>query len=584
MLTARAELWRPLARAFRGDIAPHWKLLAAAYAARTVAVIAVVAAPWPLKLLIDHVLAGRTPGATASVPMTASPAVLAAALTGVFLLIAIIGVLMNALEKNISALVRERMTFELRDRLLAHVLTLAPTVRTKHRSGELVLRLVDDTDLFVRVITKTAPQLFQHALTLAGTLAMMFWVEPRMALAGCIWLPVVVVVLRRDARRLWGASREKRTREGDVCGLAQEVIRGIAVIQASGDESATRERFRFVNERRVSAGRRETAVAVTLERSLQIVQASAMAVTTVGGAWLVLRRQLSIGDLALLTAYVAQLFKPVEKLNDLAETTGRGVAGGERLLKLLDLGPAVADRPDAIALATARGVLEMRDVWFEYPDRARPVLRGVTLRLQPGELAVLTGASGAGKSTLFSLLVRLFDPSAGEVRLDGRPLPAISLRSLRAQFAVLSQDTHLFAGTLREALTSRAASDDEIWKALALVSLDGFVRALPLGLATPLGEDALNLSGGQRRRVALARAFLQRRPILLLDEPLANIDANSAAVILNALDRLRRTQTCFAVTHDRALIERADRVYRIENGDVYELTDWHRAAVMGARQ
>lgn len=583
MLTARGELWRPLLRAFRGDITPHWKLFAAAYAARTIAVAAVVVAPWPLKLLIDHLLAGRTPRTIAGFPMTASPAVLAAVLTGGFLLIAILGVLMNALEKNISALLRERMTFELRDRLLTHVLTLAPTLRTRHRSGELVLRLVDDTDLFVRVITKTAPQVFQHALTLAGTLAMMFWVEPRMALAGCIWLPVVIVVLRRDARRLWGASREKRTREGDVCGLAQEVIRGVAVIQASGDEAATRDRFRFVNQRRVSAGRRETAVAVTLERTLQIVQAIAMAMTTMGGAWLVLRRELSIGDLALLTAYVAQLFKPVEKLNDLAETTGRGVAGGERLLKLLELGPAVADRPGAVALGTSRGILEMRDVWFEYPDRARPVLRGVTLRLQPGELAVLTGASGAGKSTLFSLLVRLFDPSAGEVRLDGRALPSISVRSLRAQFAVLSQDTHVFAGSLREALTSGAASDEEVWTALALVALDDFVRALPLGLETPLGEDALNLSGGQRRRIALARAFLLRRPILLLDEPLANIDADSAAVILNALDRLRRTQTCFAVTHDRALVEGADRVYRIDNGDVYELTDWHRAATGASR-
>jgi ATP-binding cassette, subfamily B, bacterial len=580
MLTARANM----IRAFRGDMAPHWKLFAAAYAARTVAVAAAVLAPWPLKLLIDHVLAARTPRAIAGVPVTGSAAVLAAVLTGGFLLIALVGVLMNALEKNISALVRERMTSRLRDRLLAHVLTLPPTLRTKHRSGELVLRLVDDTDLFVRVITKTAPQLFQHALTLAGTLAMMFWVEPRMALAGCIWLPVVVVVLRRDARRLWRASREKRKREGDVCGLAQEVIRGVAVIQASGAEAATRGRFQVVNERRVSAGRHETAVAVTLERSLQLVQAAAMAMTTLGGAWLVIRRQLTIGDLALLTAYVAQLFKPVEKLNDLAETTGRGVAGGERLLKLLDLQPAVADAPGAIAIGSSHGVLEVRDVWFEYPERARPVLRGVTFRLEPGQLTVLTGASGAGKSTLFNLLVRVFDPSAGQVRLDGRALPSISLRSLREQFAVLSQDTHLFAGTLREALTSDVTADDEIWNALALVSLDDFVKGLPLGLATPLGEDAPNLSGGQRRRIALARAFLLGRPILLLDEPLANIDADSAAVILNALDRLRRTQTCFAVTHDRALIERADRVYRIENGDVFELTDWRRAAGTGGRR
>ena len=571
MLTPGAEGWRPLYRAFRADVAAHARLFAAAYAARTIAVIAIVLAPWPMKILIDHVLTGRTPRALGPLPMPHSPFEVAALLTAAFFAVALVGVAMNAVEKNLSALLRERMTFELRDRLLAHLLTLPPTLRTKHRSGELVLRLVDDTDLFVRVITKTAPQVFQHALTLIGTLAMMVWVDPRIALAGCIWLPLVVLVLRRDARRLWTASRQKRMREGDVCGLAQEVVRGMAVIQASGTERATRRRFRDVNQQRVSAGRHETAVAVSLERTMQIVQAAAMAMTTLGGAWLVLRAQLTIGDLALLTAYVAQLFKPVEKLNDLAETTGRGLAGGERLLRVLDLRPAVVDAPGGAMLREVGGVLELRDVWFQYADREHAVLRGVNLRLVPGELAVLIGPSGAGKSTIFHLIVRLFDPSSGTVMLDDRPLPSIALRSLRAQFAVLSQDTHLFAGTLREALTDGTATDAELWTALSLVALDEFVRGLPHRLDTPIGEDALNLSGGQRRRLALARAFLLMRPILLLDEPLANIDAESANVILEALDRLRTTQTCFAVTHEQTLAARADRLYRIENGQLHEV-------------
>jgi len=582
MLTSRPDGWRALDRTFRADVMAHARLFAGAYAARTVAVVAVVLAPWPLKILIDHVLAGQTPRAVGPLPLPGSPIAVAALLTAGFFGIALVGLAMNAVEKNLSALLRERMTFDLRDRVLAHLLTLPPTLRTKHRSGELVLRLIDDTDLFVRVITKTAPQVFQHALTLTGTLAMMLWVDPRIALAGCVWLPVVVFVLRRDARRLWSASREKRAREGEVCGLAQEVVRGMAVIQASGNESATRRRFRDINQRRVTAGRHETAVAVSLERTLQAVQAAAMAVTMLGGAWLVLRAQLTIGDLALLTAYVVQLFKPVEKLNDLAETTGRGVAGGERLLRVLDVRPVVFDAPGAAVMREVRGSLELRDVWFEYPDRAHTVLQGVNLRLAPGELTVLMGPSGAGKSTLFHLLVRLFDPSRGSVLLDGRPLPSIALRSLRAQFALLTQDTHLFAGTLREALTDGSASEAEVWAALRLVALDDFVRSLPHGLDTLIGEDALNVSGGQRRRLALARAFLLKRPILLLDEPLANIDAASASVILDALDCMRQTRTCFAVTHEPMLAARADRVYRLDRGELHEVSHRRRPAARRA--
>jgi ATP-binding cassette subfamily B protein len=312
-------------------------------------------------------------------------------------------------------------------------------------------------------------------------------------------------------------------------------------------------------------------VAVSLERTLQLMQGIALALVTAVGAWLVLRRRLTIGDLTLLTVYVGQLLKPIEKLNDLAETTGRGLAGGDRLLRLLHQSPSVADAPDAVAIPRARGFLQLVGVSFSYPDRDRPVLTGVDLSLSPGALTVLVGKSGAGKSTLLGLLVRLVDPARGEIRLDGIPITRIRLRSLREQFAVLSQDTHLFAGSLRQALApSGVTEDDALWDALALVSMDSFVRGLPRRLDTPLGEDGVNLSGGQRRRVALARAFLLRRPILLLDEPLANIDAESAAVVLDAIARLRRTCTCFAVTHESALIARADRVVRLVNGRLIE--------------
>jgi len=499
-------------------------------------------------------------------------------LTGLFLLVTVAGAIANSAEKNISARIRERLTLSIRDRVLGHLQTLAPTFRNDNRSGELVLRLIDDSDLFVRILTKTLPLLFQQFATLLLTLGVMFLVNVRLGLLASLLVPVLAVVCRQYSRQLWSASRKKRRHEGKVSGLAQEIVRGMPVIQALGGESYARSKFENTNVKRLKAGIEETRVAVRMERTLQIIQGLALALVTGGGAFLALRRQITIGELTIFTAYIAQLLKPVEKLNDLAETSGRGFAGGERLLALLEQEALVQDVPGAIELHRTSGVVEFRDVWFEYPDSSVSrgvVLRGINLGLKPGHLAVLQGESGAGKSTILSLLVRLFDPAAGEILLDGIPLRQIKLKSLRSQVAIMTQELHLFSGTLRSVLMPIGVelSEARLWDALSLVALDDFVRALPQKLDTPLGEDGLNLSGGQRQRLSLARSFLLDRPILLLDEPLANVDAASAAVILKALERLRAGRTCLAITHESALLKYADDVYCLKEGRIVEPED-----------
>lgn len=570
------NVWRRVVRAFWPDLWAHRRLLFGAYAFRLLSVGALIFSPWPLKVIIDNVITSKPlPAALRKFTTALSPEGLVLWMTVLFVAATVIGAVTNALEKNISAKVRERFTLNLRDRLLAHLQILPPTIRTSNRSGELVLRLVDDSDLFVRILTKTLPVLFQQISTVVLILIVMLWLDLRLAALGMVLVPVLFVVIRHYSARLWAASREKRKREGKVSGLAQEIIRGLPVIQALGGESHTRRRFERVNRKRLRSGVEETRVAVRMERSLQIVQGFALALTTGVGALLVLRRQLTIGELTVFTAYVAQLLKPIEKLNDLSETAGRGFAGGERLLSLLEHRPLVADASASVEIKRARGVIEFRDVWFEYPDdesRGCFVLRGVNMRLEPGRLSVLIGPSGAGKSTLMSLMVRLYDPSSGCITLDGRRLREITIRSLRAQVAVMTQDTHLFSGSLRKALIPDGVklSEEKIWEALALVALDRFVRELPEKLETRLGEDALNLSGGQRQRLSLARAFLMDRPILLLDEPLANIDATSAAVIIAAIDRLRATRTCLAITHQPELLDYADVVYRLDHGQAIE--------------
>lgn len=579
-----------LARAFLPDVRPHARPLSRAYLLELAAILTGVLAPWPLKLIIDHGLQRQPlPAWLGGLDVILAPAGQIVALSAVFVGLTALGAAATAMGRVTLAQVRERLAVGLRDRMLGHLQTLPPTIRVSHKSGELVLRLVGDVDLVVKLLTRTLPLLFRFVATALFTIIALLWLAPRQAVLVVGLLPALCLLVLRFGPRITAAARRKRRREGEVAGLAQEIIRGLPVIQALGGDRQVRARFAELNAASLRAGVEETRLSARLEWSLEGARGLAIGIVTGGGALLALGGILTVGELTVLAAYVAQLLKPIDKANDLAEAASRGVAAAERMSALLAQAPLVTDRPGALVLGPVRGVLELREVGFGYPDpqgRSVAVLRGASMTLQPGRLTVLIGRSGAGKSTIMSLLVRLFDPTSGEILLDGHPLPMIALRSLRSQIAIMTQDLHLLAGSLRETFAppDRAVSDDALWRVLELVAMTEFVRALPNGLDTHLGEDGLNLSGGQRQRLSLARALLLDRPILLLDEPLANVDEISARVILAAIAEVKRERTCLAITHEPMLLEHADEVYQLDGGELLPKTPhgWPKVARQSA--
>ena len=572
MSAPRRRPWRDVLRWAAPIALEQRSLLVSAYSLRVACVVLALAAPWPLKVIIDNVLSRRPfPSVLAATGLRgASPEAVVLVMAAVMVALAAARALVESQYAARTARFRERLNIEVRDRMMVHLQQLPPTIRTIHRSGELALRLVGDVDQFVRFLARTMPTIVEYVLTTAATLALMLWLQPALTLFAVLLMPALAAIVRIYGARLGRASRERRRREGEVAGLAQEIVRGLPVIQALGGDEHARQRFRRLNANCLAAGVAETRAASQMERTIRIAHGLATAVLVAGGALLVLEGRLTLGALTVLASYLTQLLKPVERLNDLAETTSKGLAAGERLIALLEEQPAVRDAPDAIPIERAHGVIELRDVCFSYGAGRRTVLRGVNLRLEPGRLAVLVGASGAGKSTLLSLLVRLFDPTSGDILLDGRPLSAFTVQSLRRQVAIMAQDTHLFAGSLRDALTptGEQVTDDRMWEALALVAMDAFVRSIPGRLDAPLGEDGVNLSGGQRQRLSLARAFLLDRPILLLDEPTSNVDPESEAIIASALGHMRYSRTCLAITHRPALFDHADVVYRLDDGRI----------------
>jgi ABC-type multidrug transport system fused ATPase/permease subunit len=568
-------------RAFAPDWWRQRRRLVFSYTFGLLAAGTAVLQPWPLKFLIDNVLGSHPlPTWLADISTGWSTEILVIVLALAVGVIGIAGTLFSAFEKLINARVREGMTADLRKRTLEHIQTLPLSYRTTDLSGELVLRIVDDAANLVRMYCHTAAVLFRHLAIVVATFAAMFWLEPLFGLIGLVAVTALASITLYYARPLRRASRRKRQREGEVAGLAQEIVRGLASTQALGAESRVGATFAGVNASSLEAGVREIKVSVAMERAMGLAKGIAFTLIVGAGALMVVSGDLTIGSLTVGAAYLSQLFRPIAKINELASSITRALARGEQLLSLFQRRTDIRDPEDPVEMERSTGRLELREVSFSYPApgsgaEVAPVLRDVSFRLEPGSFTVVLGPSGSGKSTLLSLLLRLFDPSAGEILLDGVPVSRLRLKQLRAQFGVMLQEIHLFAGPLRESLlpVDQKVSDDDMWRVLSQVAMDEFVAALPGGLEANLGENGVNLSGGQRARLSLARALLTDSTILLLDEPLANVDPASQRIILDALAEVRGERTCLVVTHQLALTELADSVLQLSGHEVETLSD-----------
>jgi len=575
------NLWLKVWKLAGEDLWNNRRILFSAYLFGIIAVAASLLLPWPLKLIIDHVMSGHElPEFLSTIQLylssqeilltkEAKVVIFAAAYTLIIILIT----LCSSAEKMAGARVREIMVLRIRDKMLLHFQNLSSLQRSNYRSGDLGLYILVDVHHLVRLLTKTIPLIFRHLAITLFTLSIMFWLEPWLAGAGLFMVVLLAILVRFHGSKLRQCSRYKRKQEGIVSGYTQECVKGMTTVQALSAEDYVRQKFLHANRASLQAGITETIAAVRMERSMQIINGFAVALIMGGGAFFVLRGQMTIGDLTVFVAYMVQLLKPVEKINEMASAVSRGLTRAEHLTSLLNLKPAIQDSPKAQTISHCQGIIEFRSVSFSYSEKPTEpqVLHNISFLLKPGQLTVLTGSSGSGKSTLINLILRQLTAASGDILIDGIPYPEVSLTSLRAQFSVMLQQHHLFSGKLCDALclNNKPINEDLIWQALAQVDMDNHIRQLPMGLETILHEDGHNFSGGQRARLSLARALLLNRPILMLDEPLANIDAQSQQVILNALEQIRQYKTCLIISHMPVLINRANQLLKLENGTLY---------------
>jgi ATP-binding cassette, subfamily B, bacterial len=536
-IAATAKRFWPVLQPQRGTL---WLAFVASLLASGLSVLS----PMPVKIIIDDVLTGHQPN-LALPPMSSTDLVLL--LASAAALFAALSALFSATEKMISARVRERMTLELRLICLDRLLLLTPLCRGDDRSGELALRLVDDVQQVARLFTKTAPVILRHALTLLFALGALFWISRPLGVAATVVAVVLGAMVRFAAKPLRKTAKIKRIQEGRIAGQTQEILGALSFIQASGADEDIRARFASTNRQSLSAGVAETRAAVRLERMMQVANGVAVALIVGGSGWLALGGYVSAGDLAIAIIYLNQMLRPIEKINELVSAVTSATSRAARLSELLDRDERI-DRSGTHSVTRADGAIRLAEPAFGYANGR--AFRFDMIDIPARAFVSIEGPSGAGKSTLLALLTRLFDPSSGAIMLDGISYPDWDLTNLRSQFAISPQSPPLMSGTVGEwmRLGGVIADDAQLWQALRSVSLAEMLKTRG-GLEAGIGEAGAGLSGGEQARIALARALVADRPILLLDEPFANVDPVSAKVMLNALSREKGLRTIIIVTH-----------------------------------
>lgn len=466
--------------------------------------------------------------------------------------------------------VGERVSADIRRAVFDHIIRLHPAFFERNLPTEIQSRITTDTTLLQTVIGSSVSIALRNALMFLGGLVLLFVTNAKLSLIVIASVPFVVAPVILFGRRVRSLSRRSQDTLAEVGSYAGESLRYIKVVQAFNHESA---------DQAVFASRVENAFAVAVRRIRQrallvalvmlLVMAAIATMLWVGGGD-VLSGQISAGELAAFIFYAFIVAGSVGAISEVYSDLQRAAGATERLLELLESPSELLERADPVPLPdTARGRLEFVDVAFRYPSRPEAVvLDGVSFVVEPGEMVAVVGPSGAGKSTLFDLAQRFYDPAAGEIRLDGVDLRALSLESLRARIGFVPQEAVLFAGTVGDNLRYGRpdATDDAVFEALRLAHAEAFVRALPAGLDTPVGEGGSGLSGGQKQRLAIARALLPGPRLLLLDEATSALDAESEQHIRDSIEALKGRCSIVAIAHRLSTVRQADRILVLDAG------------------
>jgi ATP-binding cassette subfamily B protein len=540
--------------------------------------------PWPLKFIIDRI-ADR---GFSRVSLPALEQMEAGTLFALAALALVVFTGLRAVAAYFSAigfaLAGNRALTSIRGALFRHVQALSLSFHNRARGGDLVVRMIGDIGMVQEVAVTAVLPLLGNLLILLCMFAVMLWLDWRLALIAIAVLPVMLIATWQRGRRIHESSRRTRSREGDMAATAAESMAAIRTVQSLSLSGRFADSFSGQNSASLSEGLRTRRLSAGLERGVDVLIAIATAGVLWYGAHRVMDRQLSPGELLVFLLYLKSAFRPMRDIAKYGARLAKAAAASERIVELFETAPDVRDRADAVEAPSLQGTIEFAGISYAY-EAGRPALDGVDVRIEAGCHVALVGASGSGKSTLVNLLLRLYDPVSGQVRIDGRDIREFTLASLRAQVSVVPQDTLLFATTVSDniAYGAEEVSDTEIEAAARLANAHDFIAALPLGYQTQVGERGVMLSAGQRQRIAIARAAIRNSPILILDEPTTGLDSENERLVMQALERLSSGRTTLHITHRLEAARTANLILCLDQGRLLETGSHAQLLARGGR-
>lgn len=562
---------------FLRHVAPFMGLIALTAVLILIVAALDILAPWPLKYIVDNVIGGR-PFETAVdqrvVEWIGNDKRWQAALLGIALLTITLlqGGAAFAYEYLVGT-IQERATFNLRSSVFHHVQRLPLEFFDQNRLGDVIKRVTEDSGKIMVALVGSMGEFFVNSVKFMGFAAVMVFVNWRFSVIVLAYVPLLLFLFLTFRNNIRATAREARKLDGDMMNLTLETLGAIREVKAFGREQYQLKQFEAHGRDRVRSMLRSLRWEASFSPVIDFVQAVSTAAVVWYGVSQVLIGQFTVGELLIFMAYLKDMYRPLRRFSKLATNWQKAAASADRLGKVLDAKFDLKERPDAVSIGRSRGTISWENVGFAYPGAAdRPILQNINLHVHAGQVVALVGSTGAGKSTLTNLLMRFYEVTDGRVLLDGRDIRDVKLADLRRQFAIVPQESVLFATTVRENIGYGRpdATEDEIYAAARAANAHAFICDLPDGYDTVVGERGASLSGGQRQRIAIARALLRDAPILILDEPTAALDAQSEELVMGALERLMAGRTTFIIAHRLSTVRDADLIVVLEHGRIIE--------------
>jgi subfamily B ATP-binding cassette protein MsbA len=470
--------------------------------------------------------------------------------------------------------VGQRVVRDLRNRLFRHTLDQSAAFFSRRTSGQLVSRITNDVNQVQSVVSDTLADLIRESLAVVGFAATMFYYDWHLALVCMTAAPLVVYPLVRLGQRVRRTSRRGQEQLEQVTHIATEGLAGHRIVKAFGAEGREAKRFGEATQQLYRTNMKITSALSALPPTMEFIGGLAAIAALWYGADRIKNGFLTAGEFSSFLTAAFMMYGPIKKLSRVNAAVQQAIAAATRIFELLDTHSEVRESPGAPALAPLRSSVEFRDVAFAYDDEpARFILRHVSFAARAGQIAAIVGLSGAGKTTLVNLIPRFYDVSEGAILIDGVDIRGVSLKSLRDQTALVTQETVLFDDTVAAniAYGVPGAARERVEAAARAAHADEFIRQLPDGYETRIGERGQRLSGGQRQRLAIARAILKDCPLLVLDEATSALDAESELLVQDALSNLMKDRTTFVIAHRLSTVRRADLIIALEHGEISEI-------------